>query len=148
MSEWQEAYKPAAPARLHLLLAAGMWTVVGALLLFFGTRWLLAGTRSHALLWLALGIVGGGLKGHFALKRSARSMIARIRKRGDGRCIGGFLSWRSWLLVALMATAGRVLRGGLLPEGIVGFIYALVGTALLLATGQLWNSWLKWNSGA
>ena len=81
------------------------------------------------------------------LRRSAQRIIARIKSRGDGRCIGGFLSWRTWLLVALMVIGGRVLRRGLLPEAVVGLIYVLVGTALLLAAAQLWNAGLKWDSG-
>ena len=143
MSEWQEAYKPAGSARLHVLLAAAMWTVVGGLLLFFGVRWVLPAETRYVPLWLALAVVGGCLKARFVLRRSAQSTIARIRSRGDGRCIGGFLSWRSWMLVALMAVGGRVLRQGLLPNAIVGLIYVLIGTALLLAAGQLWNAWHK-----
>lgn len=147
MSEWREAYKPAAPARLHLLLAAGMWTGVGALLLVFGVRWVLPAESRYVPLWLGLAVAGGCIKARFVLRRSAQRIIARIKSRGDGRCIGGFLSWRTWLLVALMVIGGRVLRRGLLPEAVVGLIYVLVGTALLLAAAQLWNAGLKWDSG-
>jgi hypothetical protein len=148
MSEWREAYKPAAPARLHLLLAAGMWTVVGVLLLFFGGRWVLLAHIPHVLLWLALAAAAGLLKARFVLRRTARSTIARIKSRGDGRCIGGFLSWRAWMLVALMALAGRVLRQGLAPSAVVGLIYVLVGSALLLAATQLWHAWYTWDSAS
>ena len=59
MSEWREAYKPAAPARLHLLLAAGMWTGVGALLLVFGVRWVLPAESRYVPLWLGLAVAAG-----------------------------------------------------------------------------------------
>jgi hypothetical protein len=140
VGSWRETYKPAAPAWLHLLLAAGLWTVVGGLLLFFGGRWLLAGRSPYGGAWLALALVGGALKARFVLRRSARRTIARIKDRGDGRCIGGFLSPGTWALVIGMAAGGRLLRQGLLPGRVVGFIYVLVGTALLLAAGQLWNA--------
>ena len=42
-------HKPAAKARTHLLLAALMWTIVGAMLLTVGAHWLLA-----APLWLII----------------------------------------------------------------------------------------------
>ena len=146
MSEWRDAYKPAAPARLHLLLAASMWTVVGVLLLFFGVRWTLAEHVAYIPLWLALATAAGLLKARFVLRPSARRAVARIRERGDRRCIGGFLSWRSWMLVALMAVGGRVLRQGLLPHAVVGLIYVLVGIALVVGGTPLWKAWHKWDA--
>jgi hypothetical protein len=132
---------PAAPARLHLLLAALLWTVVGAALTTAGTFWLLgaAGRWAAGLLVLALAI--GVLKAVFVLGRTAQRTVARIRTRGDGRCIGGFLSWRSWLFVVAMMLLGRWLRGGAVPRGVVGFVYSAVGPALVVASARLWGAW-------
>ena len=141
MLNWLELHKPAVSARSHLLLAATMWTVVGSLLLAFGARWLLSAHVRYAWELLAVAAVVGLLKARFVLGRAARRTIERIRSRGDGRCIGGFFSLRTWAIVALMAGAGRVLRGGLIPLPVVGFVYAAVGTALLLAARQLWRAW-------
>ena len=138
-----ESYKPAASARLHLLLAALMWTVVGALLLYFGSRWVLAGRIPYAWLWLAVVAGGGVLKARFVLEPAAGRTIERIRTRGDGRCIGGFLSVRSWIFVALMVVAGRFLRGGLAPRIVVGLVYTGVGVGLLLAVRRLWYAWYR-----
>lgn len=55
----------------------------------------------------------GVVKSGFVLDRAARGEIARIRARGDGRCVGGFLSLRTWGFVLLMMVGGRVLRGTL-----------------------------------
>jgi len=136
-----EAFKPAAPARVHVLLAAAMWTVVGAALAFAGGRWLLRAGLPHVAPAIALAVLLGALKGRFVLQRTAARTVARIRARGDGRCLGGFLSLRSWALVAVMATAGAILRRGLLPRAPLGFIYLAVGTALLLASAHLWRAW-------
>jgi len=143
MSDFLNSYKPAASARWHLLLAAMMWTVVGAALLFVGVRWELAGHIPHVSLLLTLAVVIGLLKGRFVLERAAERIIERIRTRGDGRCLGGFLSLRTWGFVALMAGTGRLLRGGLLPRTIVGFVYAAVGVALLLAARRVWYAWYR-----
>lgn len=148
MWNWLDLHKPAASARLHLLLAATMWTVVGALLLVFGARWLLTTPARWAWGLLAIAMVIGLLKARFVLDRAAQRTIERIRTRGDGTCIGGFLSLRTWAIVALMAGAGRFLRSGLLPLSVGGFIYAAVGTALLLATRLLWRAWICHNAEA
>ena len=67
-------------------------------------------------------------------------MIERIRIRGDGRCLGGFLSLRTWGFVALMMVVGRVLRGTLAHE-IVGPLYIAVGSALIISSRLTWRAW-------
>jgi hypothetical protein len=147
VSNWIQAYKPAASRRTHLLLASLLWSAVGTLLLVFGVWWVVHGHSRYApgLVVVAVGI--GVVKARFVLARTARRMIDRILARGDGRCIGGFLSIRTWLVVVVMASAGRWLRSGPIPHLIVGFIYAAVGTALLLASRHLWRAWHRVPTG-
>ncbi len=148
MSDPLNTLKPAAPARWHLLLAALTWTVVGTLLAFFGTRWMLGGSPWTKTVLMAAAAAVGILKARFVLDRAADRIVMRIRERGDGRCIGGFLSLRTWGLVIIMAVAGRWLRGGLLPHAVVGFVYLAVGVSLLLAGRRLWLGWFRHDSVA
>ncbi len=140
VQEWLNAHKPATSARYHLLLAALMWTIVGAVLLLCGARWVLAAPTAYSWALLAVAVLAGVCKARFVLGRAARRLIGRIDARGDGRCIGGFLSVRTWALVAAMALAGRMLRGGA-PRVLVGLVYVAVGTALLLAGRHIWYRW-------
>ncbi|UCC31617.1 MAG: hypothetical protein JSU86_04930 [Phycisphaerales bacterium] len=146
MGNWLDAYKPAASARLHLLLAAMMWTAVGAVLLFFGVRWLSGGETLYVWLLLVVAVLAGLLKASLVLKPAADRISKRIRIRGDRRCIGGFLSVRTWAFVVFMIVAGRTLRGGLLPRTVVGFVFVAVGTALLLASLRLWLGWHRYSA--
>lgn len=90
---------------------------------------------------IALGVVAGLLKGRFVLDRTAGRITDRIAARGDGHCAGGFLSWRSWLLVALMSGAGRLLRSGLVSHAVVGPLYTAIGTGLLFSSRTAWKRW-------
>jgi hypothetical protein len=138
---WVERYKPATAVRAHLLLAGLMWTVVGAALVGFGGRWLWQ-LPTPAAPWLAaLALAIGVFKARFVLDRAARTIVDRIRERGDGRCLGGFLSVRSWALVAAMAAGGRFLRGSHVAQGLLGVLYIAVGTALLLSSRVAWRAW-------
>jgi hypothetical protein len=138
---WVERYKPAAAVRAHLVLAGLMWTVVGAALVGFGGRWLWQLPTPSAP-WLAMLAVAIGIfKSRFVLDRAARRMVDRILEHGDGRCLGGFLSLRSWALVVVMAGGGRLLRGSHLARGLLGFLYLAVGTALLLSSRVAWRAW-------
>jgi hypothetical protein len=138
---WLESHKPAAPVTVHLLLAGLMWTVVGAVLVVVGGRWLWR-SEAAAASWLAALALGlGALKARFVLDRTARKTVERIRERGDGRCLGGFLSFRSWALVGIMAVFGRLLRGSHLARHLLGFLYLAVGTALFLSSRVAWRAW-------
>jgi len=138
---WIEMHKPAASAHVHLLLAGLMWAVVGAALAGFGGRWLWQSSAAHAW-WLAgSAAVVGAVKAHFVLDRAGRRIVDRIRARGDGRCLGGFLSARSWALVIAMAGAGRLLRGSEIGRGLLGFLYVAVGVGLMLSSRVAWRAW-------
>lgn len=143
MRNWLYALKPAAPARAHLMLGATLWTVVGSFLLIFGVLWAWDAQLVLARPLLVLAVAAGIFKEHFVLRRTATRMIDRIRARGDGRCLGGFLSVKSWGFVVFMIVVGRLIRGSPAPRVIVGLVYVAVGTALLLGARRLWTAWYQ-----
>ena len=117
-----------------------MWLVVGAALAGFGAIWLWQAAPVKAPWFAAAAIALGAVKSRFVLDNAARRVVERIKTRGDGRCLGGFLSLRTWGLVILMMVAGRLVRGSL-ARGIVGPLYIAVGTALCLASRISWRAW-------
>ncbi len=139
---------PAASRRTHLLAASLMWTLAGLGLCTAGTIWM-TDSRSR---WVApvaiLAIAAGALKGRFILDRAGERIIRRIDRRGDGWCIGGFLSWRAWCLVATMMVLGRLLRLSPLPLLPRGAIYLAIGVALLIASRGLWIAFRRAGSVA
>jgi hypothetical protein len=140
VTSWADRHKPAAAMRTQLLLAWLMWATVGSALAGVGVRWLWA-SAPVAAPWIAAACVAVGVfKSRFVLDRAARRVADRILERGDGRCLGGFLSFRSWGLVVLMMVGGRVLRGTL-AHGVVGPLYIAVGTALLVSSRISWRTW-------
>ncbi len=98
--------------------------------------------NQEGLVWLApIAALPGILKALFVLDRAAAKGVARIRERGDGRCIGGFLSVKSWLLVLVMMAGGRLLRAGYLPKTLIGFLYVAIGVALVFGSRRPWVAW-------
>lgn len=143
MPQWLTRFKPEAAQRAHLLLAAVMWATIGTMLSFFGVRWLLH-ADSPLLIWLIIAaVLLGAVKAVFVLRRAARRVVSRIQMRGDHRCVGGFLSWRTWIAVVIMMGAGWVLRHAGLPLSVLGVIYLAIGAALLLASSVLWRAWWR-----
>jgi len=148
MAQWVEKSKPAAAARVHLMLAWLMWAVVGTVLVAFGSRWLWQSPTPAKPLLTGLALAIGVFKARFVLDRVAMKIVNRIRERGDGRCLGGFLSVRSWTFVVAMAGGGRILRGSNVARGLLGVLYIAVGTALLLSSRVAWRAWLQSRRGA
>ena len=136
-----DRWKPSARARTHVLLAALLWTAVGGGLSLAGLVWCARAVRPWSWALASGGVALGILKGRFALERTARSSAARIASRGDGKCLGGFLSWKSWVFVLAMVTAGAVLRRSGLPRELLGVLYTAVGTALLWGSRVYWRAW-------
>ena len=141
MFPWMERHKPAAGASTHLMVAGLMWTLVGTGLVVRGATWLFQAS-SGAAPWLAgVALAVGILKSRLVLDRQARRVTGRIRERGDGRCLGGFMSWGTWALVLVMIAAGRLLRGAGLSGIVIGPVYLAVGVALLISSRLSWQGW-------
>ncbi len=143
MREWIHDWKPAASQRAHLLAASLVWTVVGAALLIGGVWWELRAEAWLAAVLLVAASAAGALKYRFVMRKSVRRITARIHQRGDGVCLGGVFSWQMWLLIGVMATAGRILRTSSLDRVAIGALYAAVGVAMLLAATDLWRAWYE-----
>lgn len=140
MTTWIESHKPAAGVRAHLAAAGVMWSVVGAVLAGFGVSWTWEATPAAAAWLTAAAVAVGAAKSRLVLDRAARRIVARISARGDGRCLGGFLSPGTWGIVIVMAIAGRLLRGTF-AHPFVGPLYLAIGTALLLSSRVAWRAW-------
>jgi hypothetical protein len=130
--------KPGVPRRMHLLLAAAMWTSIGTVLMIRGTCWLMDSEQ----LWLLLpALVLGSLKSIVLLDKTARKSVDRIQRLADGTCLGAVFSIKSWALVLLMIAAGYVLRQSMLPRSLLGLLYVTIGWALLMSSRHAWLCW-------
>ncbi len=141
VQRWLEAHKPVASRRTQLLMAHLMWTLVGLGLFAAGLRWIVQRYGLPGLVYAAPFLALGLVKALLALDKVARRTVGRIETRGHTRCALGFLSTRSWVLVACMMAAGRLLRASPLPRADIGFLYVAVGSALLVASRTLWRRW-------
>jgi hypothetical protein len=140
LMNWAERWKPAAGVRAHLFAASILWTLVGLGLTAAGLVWCSGSAFPWSIALAAAGVAAGLAKGRFIIRGMADRNAARIIARGDGRCLGGFLSAKTWLLVALMMTSGILLRRSSVPRPVLGFIYTAVGTALLVGCVTMWKA--------
>ena len=133
--------KPGADRGVHLLLAAMLWTIIGAVLLYRGV-YLLRG--EFFFYYAAVGVLGGTLKSLLVLDRVSRRGIERISRFADNTCIGAVYSWKTWLLVLSMAVFGILFRK-LDIAGIKGAVCIAIGWALIFSSRHAWKTWMTWS---
>jgi hypothetical protein len=133
-------YKPGVSIRIHLLLGALIWTVVGFFLLTNG--FVLVSLENH--LWYGLvGLLLGAAKAIFVIDRLARKNIKRIKEFEDKVCFGSVYSPKTWFMVFVMIGLGRFLRTTVLPGEVIGLIYTAVGCSLMLSSRLMWIEWKR-----
>lgn len=124
----------------QFLLAALLWTGVGTFLLYRGISAALKLDFAVEVAICAAAALIGVLKGLKVMRPAAKKGAARIFERGDGRCVMGFISWKTWGLVVGMALMGAALRRSSLPPWLLGLLLCGVGTALLIGSWTYWTA--------
>jgi hypothetical protein len=128
------AHKPAVPRRVLALIAGATWLGVGAMLVSLAIGWLRAGAWGHGALLAGAGIGGALVVHHFGFLRVADRNLARISSLDERPCAFAFMSWRSYLLVAVMIAMGVTLRHSPIPKPLLAVLYIAIGGALLLSS--------------
>ena len=137
--------KPGVARKIHILSAALLWTILGALLLYRGVSYLSQGEG----LWLVLpGIAAGTVKSYVILDRAARRGLQRIRNFSDNTCIGAVYSWKTWLIVLAMGAFGIVMRHLSMPFSILGTICVAIGWSLVFSSRHGWREWYNWKTAS
>jgi hypothetical protein len=138
-----KSIKPGVNRKVHLLAAALLWTVVGAVLIAKGWIWI---NPAENFWFVPAALALGTLKSVFVLDRSARRVVERIVQMRDGTCLGAVYSWKTWLLVGVMITSGIALRTFFDPARYIGTLYCAIGWALLLSSRLAWLEWSRWKN--
>ena len=136
-----ERIAPRASRRTRLLVAAFVWTGIGAGLLAAGLRWTFLADSNVWRAALPAALALGWFKGRYVLAPRAASNAQRIVATAESRCIGGVFSWGSWAFALAMMLLGITLRHSPIPRPWLGQLYAAVGTALVVAGAGGWRRW-------
>lgn len=140
---WLEARKPAASVRVHILLATLMWTIVGLFLFVRGAGNMMSLPGAVNPWWLIVAAFIGVMKGRLIFDKTAVRVISRILSRKGDRCLGGFLSLKSWGMILFMVFLGMSLRVSHLPGVLVWGVYVAVGAGLFFSSRLFWKEWIS-----
>ena len=126
--------KPAVNKRVLLFLAGFMWLTVGTMLLFLSFTWLNAFQAQGSFLFSGIGVIVALVIHHFGFLKIVDKNLGRILPMEGTQCVFSFITWKSYMTVAVMAALGVLLRHSPIPKPYLSILYTGVGLALLLSS--------------
>ena len=130
----RDKYKPAVTKNVLLFLAGFVWTCVGTMLLFLAFSWLSKAPNANSTVFVSAGIVLALLVHHFGFLRIVDKNLKRILPMDDKKCVFSFISWKSYLIIAVMIAMGTTLRRSAIPKQYLAVVYIGIGLALILSS--------------
>jgi hypothetical protein len=134
MNRNKDKFKPAVDKRVLLLLAGFMWVGVGTMLLFFSYSWLNASQGKGFFMFAGIGVVVALVIHHFGFLKIVDNNLGRILPMEGKKCIFSFMTWKSYIIVAIMVTMGVLLRHSTIPKPYLSILYTGIGLSLMLSS--------------
>jgi hypothetical protein len=132
-------FKPGVKRHFLLAMAGGMWLGVGILLLTFSYTWLHPLPPGLTALFGGVGIAAALAISRFGFLKIVDKNVKRILPMEGKRCAFAFMSWKSYLLVAVMVTLGITIRRSSFPKPYLSILYTGIGLALILSSVRYWR---------
>jgi hypothetical protein len=126
--------KPAVSKRVLLFLAGFMWLGVGIMLLFLSFSWLHAFRAHGSFLFTGIGVIVALVVHHFGFLKIVDKNLGRILPMEGTKCVFSFITWKSYIVVAVMVAMGALLRHSPIPKPYLSIVYIAIGLALLLSS--------------
>jgi len=126
--------KPAVNKNFLLFLAGFMWMAVGIMLNSIAAHWLLGYSRNESWICILAGLAISLVIHHFGFLKIVDKNLGRISKMDGKPCAFSFMSWKSYIIVAIMVAMGIMLRHSSIPKQYLSILYIGIGTALILSS--------------
>ena len=84
--------------------------------------------------FVGAGVVLGLLAHHFGFLRIADRNLERILPMKEKKCVFSFITWQSYLIIAVMIAMGTILRHSAIPKQYLAILYTGIGLALILSS--------------
>jgi hypothetical protein len=133
-------FNPATTNRWHIGLAGITWGFVGLLLCRYSYNWLSPLQFPRAVLFASIGVIIAIVVYFYGMSRIARKNLSRLQAIKGKTCIFGFLTWRSYVNIAVMVTLGVTLRHSAVPKDYLSLVYTSMGGGLLMGSIQYCKS--------
>jgi hypothetical protein len=132
---------PVVDKKILVFLAGLMWCGVGVMLIRLAVTWI-SKYDQKILLYFAGFIIAMPVH-HFGFLRIADKNLKRLLPLTVKKCVFSFMTWKSYLTVLVMVTAGITLRRSAFPKNLLSVLYNGIGLALFLSGIRYFRFFLK-----
>ena len=126
--------KPAVDKSALIFLSFFVWVVVGTGLLLFAYSWLKASQIRSSFLFAGVGAGAALVIHHFGFLKIVDKNLGRILPMEGKKCAFSFMSWKSYIIMAVMVTMGSLLRHSAIPKTYLSILYIGIGLSLILSS--------------
>lgn len=126
--------KLAVPKSVLLFIAGFAWFCVGTMLLVLAYSWLSDTHRALSFVYFGFGFTAALLMHHFVFKKIAVKNINRIISKTGRQFIFSFFTWKSYIIIVVMVTMGKLFRQSSIPKPYLAILYTAIGLALILSS--------------
>ena len=134
MNKKIDKIKPAVDKSALIFLSFFVWVVVGTMLLLFAYFWLNASQGKRSFLFAAAGVGAALVIHHFGFLKIVDKNLGRILPMQGKKCAFSFMTWKSYIIVAVMVTIGTLLRHSAIPKTYLSILYIGIGLSLILSS--------------
>ncbi len=134
MSKKIDKIKPAVDKSALIFLSGFVWVVVGTMLLFLSYSWLNASQVNSSFLFAGVGVVAALVIHHFGFLKIVDKNLGRLLPMEGKKCVFSFMTWKSYIVVAIMASMGILLRHSPIPKIYLSVLYIAIGLSLILSS--------------
>jgi len=132
--------KPAVHQKALILIAGGIWSCVGILLINISFRWVALLSYFELFIAVGIGLVSAIFISIFGFKIIAKKNISRIALLPERVCIFAFIKWETYFLIIIMISMGVFLRtSNIIPEMFLVVIYVGIGLALFISSFEYYQ---------
>lgn len=138
-----DRYKPAVTKNLLIFLAGVVWLLVGIMLVFLAYTWLSASSNLNVYLFAGAGVAIALLAHNFGFLKIADKNLRRILPMNGKKCLFSFITWKSYLLIAVMITMGITMRHSSIPKPYLAILYIGIGLGLILSSLRYFKTYIR-----
>lgn len=125
---------PAVDKRILIFLAGFMWIGVGTMMLFLSYTWLKDDQVPDSWVFALIGMAAALVIHHLGFLRIVDKNLGRILPMKGKRCVFSFITWKSYIMVAVMIAMGVWLRHSSVSKSYLSIVYISIGMALILSS--------------
>jgi hypothetical protein len=125
---------PGVAKRWLILIAGLVWMGVGFMLCRLAAGWLIGYKAGSPYVYGITGVLAALMIHHYGFLKIVNKNLDRIALFTGKSCLFSFMSWKSYLLVAVMMTMGITMRHSSIPKQFLSVLYLAIGLALMLSS--------------